>query len=842
MKSSATWITTLAVLAASPALLATGARGEQARIHVRAGQGSGSVSRYLTGACIEDVNHEIYGGLYSQMIFGESFQEPPGTSPIKGFRDYGGNWRIQGDELHFSGAAGNKLVSDLPAFTNGEVGVEVFMADRRWSNAGPIVRVDRAAAGGDAFDGYEIALNAAGQNVRLGRHRHSWEPIKDTPCEIPVAQWIALRVKLDGREIEVFVNGRSVIRHADEGNALLAGTVGLRQFQSEARYRNLWVKTGDTTRKLVFEPESATPREVSGLWRLVQRGTAAGIWAVEKDRPFVSRQSQRLTFTQGQGRIGVENQGLNRWGLSVVAGKPYEGLLWARAEKHTDLYVALESKDGARVYAEKKLAVEPGDWQRLPFTLEPDAADTAGRFTVTLGNPGSVALGYAFLQPGPWGRFKGLPVRKDIVDGLIRQGITVLRYGGSMVNGTDQYPDRSDAVLTAGLSNQYRWKQMIGPRDRRPPYRGFWYRYSSNGWGIMDFIDLCRAAGFLAVPAFNMGETPQDMADFVQYVNGPADSPWGKRRAADGHPEPYRLRYLQLGNEEAVNDGYWQRFKPLAEAIWAGDPDIILVVGDLVYAQPIKDPSNRLAAHKKILDLAEQHGREVWFDVHIGTDSPRDWQGLLGVPSFIEALGRLNPNAKYKVVVLEFNANSHHMGRALGNARAINELQRIGDRVPIACSANGLQPFRQNDNGWDQGLLFFTPSQVWGQPPYYVTQMFSRNYLPRCVRTEVESPNRSLDATATTDASGRVLQLQVVNLENRPLQTRIVLDGFNPVNPAASVIQLSGALNETNTPDKPERIVPAERPWVHGLSQGAATYTFPPHSFTMILFDWQNDD
>jgi alpha-L-arabinofuranosidase len=69
-----------------------------------------------------------------------------------------------------------------------------------------------------------------------------------------------------------------------------------------------------------------------------------------------------------------------------------------------------------------------------------------------------------------------------------------------------------------------------------------------------------------------------------------------------------------------------------------------------------------------------------------------------------------------------------------------------------------------------------------------------------------------------------------------------VLDGFNPVNPAASVIQLSGALNETNTPDKPERIVPAERPWVHGLSQGAATYTFPPHSFTMILFDWQNDD
>ena len=819
------------------AIVAAADGGEQALIHVRAGQVCGPVSRHLTGACIEDVNHEIYGGLYSQMIFGESFQEPPRTSPIKGFRDYGGSWRIQGAELHFSGAAGDKLVSDLPAFNDGEAGVEIFMADRSGSNAGLIVRVDRAEAGTDAFDGYEIALNAAAQNLRLGRHRHGWEPIKDTPCEIPVDQWIALRVKLDGRVIEVFVNGRSVVRHEDDGNALMAGTVGLRQFQPEARYRNLWVKTGDTTRKLTFAPESDTPQEISGMWRLVRRGTAEGAWAVDQERPFVGRQSQRITFTQGQGRVGVENQGLNRWGLSFVAGKPYEGLLWARAATRTDIHVALESKDGGRVYAERTIAVESGEWQRLIFTLEPDAADTAGRFSVTLGNPGSVSLGYAFLQPGSWGRFRELPVRKDVVDGLIRQGITVLRYGGSMINGADQYPDRSDAVLTAGLCDKYRWKQMIGPRDRRPPYRGFWYRYSSNGWGIMDFIDLCRAAGFLAVPDFNMGETPQDMSDFVQYVNGPPDSPWGKRRAADGHPEPYRLRYLQLGNEEAVNDCYWQRFKPLAEAIWAGDPDIILVVGDLAYAQPIKDPTHVLAAPKKILDLAEQHGREVWFDVHIGTNSPRDWLGLLGVPSFIDALGQLNPNARFKVVVLEFNANCHNMGRALGNARAINELLRIGDRLPVACSANGLQPFRQNDNGWDQGLLFLTPSQVWGQPPYYVTRMFSRNYLPRCVRCEVESPDRSLDATATTDESGKVLQLQVVNLENRPLQTRIVLDGFNPLNPVAGVTQLSGAPDDINTPDQPERIIPAERPWVHGFTQGAANYAFPPHSFTIIRFD-----
>ena len=236
---------------------AAGAAAQEARIVVHADRTVHPISRYLTGACIEDVNHEIYGGLYSQMIFGESFQEPPS------------------------------------------------------SHAG---------------------------------------------------------------------------------------------------------------------------RELSRLWRAVQRGTAAGTWTIESDRPFVGKQCQRITFSEGDGQIGVENQGLNRWGMSFVAGKPYEGVLWARGEQPCELYVALEARHGSRVYAQERLNVAADAWQRLTFTLTPNAADASGRFAITLQKPGSVALGYAFLQPGPWGRFKGLPVRRDVVEGLIDQGITVLRYGGSMVN------------------------------------------------------------------------------------------------------------------------------------------------------------------------------------------------------------------------------------------------------------------------------------------------------------------------------------------------------------------------------------------------------------------------
>ncbi len=145
------------------------------------------------------------------------------------------------------------------------------------------------------------------------------------------------------------------------------------------------------------------------------------------------------------------------------------------------------------------------DWQRLNFTLTPSAGDQAGRFVLALKQPGSLMLGHAFLQPGDWGRFKGLPVRRDVAEGLIDQGVTVLRYGGSMVN-----------------NDGYRWKKMIGQRDRRPPYAGTWYRYSTNGWGIADFMDFCEAAGFEYIPDFNIDETPKDMADFIEYAKGPA--------------------------------------------------------------------------------------------------------------------------------------------------------------------------------------------------------------------------------------------------------------------------------------------------------------------------------
>ena len=797
-------------------------------IDVHADRTIARVSRFTTGACIEDVNHEIYGGLYSQMVFGESFQEPPITSAPPGFSAYGGNWLVRDGEVTAAAGDGPKLIYEKTKLSNGEASVEIFFPDKTAGNAGLILRVDRPGAGADLFTGYEIALHPDSGELLLGRHRQNWELIKIVPCAVPVNEWIRLSVRLNDRSMEISVNDRVLLQYEDQEHPLGEGRVGLRTWRREARFRNLRVVSDGRTEEIALKEAAPMVDVVSGMWRAVRRGDCQGKVSLD-DVAFAGRQSQRLTLTSESGEIGVENRGLNRWGMNFVADRLYEGYVWAKTDRTTTLNLALEDRNGTTVLTESPLKVKAGDWQRLDFTVIPKQTDPRGRLTISLKQPGIVLLGHVFLQPGPWGQFKGLPVRRDVGEAMVGHGLNVLRYGGSMVN-----------------SPEYRWKQMIGPRDRRPPHKGTWYPYSTNGWGIIDFMSFCEAAGFLCIPDLNIDEIPQDMADFVEYVNGPAESEWGRRRVADGHPDPFRLKYLQLGNEEAVNEAYWQKFKPLVEAIWSRDPDIIPIVGDFAYGKHITDPYNfpgaphikSLAAHKQILDFARSQGKPVWFDVHIWNDGPRDADPQIEVlQELIDWLEKLGQGADFRVCVFEENAGNHLWRRGLAHARTVNRLQRLGEKVPIVCAANGLQPDGQNDNGWDQGLYFLSPSHVWMQPSAYVTQMLADNNLPRCVATDCQCPDNALDVTARLSDDGSVLGLQVVNSEDRPISTRLKITGLNVHGRVVFISQIAGHIDDENSEADPHRIVPYHRVWRPQLDVDGVKYVFPAHSFSILRFE-----
>jgi hypothetical protein len=170
----------------------------------------------------------------------------------QGFASYGGTWRITNEVLWAGGGPGPKLVWDGAPFATGEVGVEVCLADRRDGNAGLLVKVSEPGAGADRFNGYEIAIDARAQVLRLGRHRQNFELLRDVPCPVPANQWIPLVARLTETTIEVLVNGRSVVRFEDTQHPLAQGTLGLRPWQREACYRQLWVRTNGIRQAIPF--------------------------------------------------------------------------------------------------------------------------------------------------------------------------------------------------------------------------------------------------------------------------------------------------------------------------------------------------------------------------------------------------------------------------------------------------------------------------------------------------------------------------------------------------------------------------------------------------------------
>ena len=303
------------------------------------------VSRYLTGACIEDVNHEIYGGIYSQMIFGESFQEPP-TQPIVDFVAYGGKWSVHDDVLSAAGSNGAKLVHGMMNLPANAVGVDLFFPDDHAGNAGLIVDVKNPAIGADRFAGYEISLDPATKTVRLARHRQNYRLLRETPCDIATNQWITLAVTHRDQTIEITVDGKSVLQY-QSADASIGGDVGLRTWHRAAQFRNLW--TSDKGKKTSLTFASSDDGSVSGMWRLIRRGNATGTATWIADRPFVGTNSQRISMTSGSGEIAVVNHGLNHQGMGVLAHRPYQGHLWARAATPTKMRVSFTSADGARV-------------------------------------------------------------------------------------------------------------------------------------------------------------------------------------------------------------------------------------------------------------------------------------------------------------------------------------------------------------------------------------------------------------------------------------------------------------------------------------------------------------
>ena len=796
------------LLATAPTFMS--AQVEKAVIKVDAGKVEQKITPYLYGSCIEDVNHEIYGGLYDQKIFGESFEEPIPNPVFDHFDVYAGKWSINGNELSSVAHNGSKLVCNKGAVSKGTVEVEVKFDKKGYSgnNAGLLICVSRPRVGADNFYGYEISLSCDGKKVTIGKHKNNWTHIADVNVDCTPTEWNNLKARIDNGKAQVQLNGKSICEFSLSDSELSEGSVAVRVWNTNTRFANFKIDGKEV-------PFSAkVPESISMQWDATVQGDAKYSYTLDSEDAYNGSNSQRMEYVSGKGAVGIANASLNRWGIAVRKGQKFEGRLHLKNISYKGkVAVVLESADGKREYARCEVGSLSKNWKRHKFTLTSNTDDTNARMAIYINTPGAIKVDQVTLMTTGAHRFKGLPYRNDIGEAMVEQGLTFLRYGGTMINAAE-----------------YRFKKMIGDVDKRPPYKGYWYKYSTNGFGIEDFLKFCEAAGFTPSFAMNIFETPEDAADMIEYLNGSTKTKWGKIRAKNGHPKPYGVKYIDIGNEEvmysgdnpAVYDEYIERFNLLHDAIKSKDPSVKLVI--TAWWRPDSPNSERLF---KALD-----GKADYWDYHPLADALTTGEEVeKQLRRMKELFLEWNPNTTMKCAIFEENGWTHNMQRALGHVTLQNAVRRMGDFVLTSCAANALQPYKQNDNGWDQGQIFFTPSQVWGMPPYYAQQMASQNHQPLLVNSSVDGASSQLDVTATRSEDGKKLVLHIANIGAKAVDTEFDITGFDKVGDAYT-LTLSAPLKEANSPESPTKIVPVKRSIDKNKKPGC---NIPGHSYTVLV-------
>ena len=802
----------LALCAASLSVSNVAGMTPDATVRVDASKVEANVTPWLYGACIEDVNHEIYGGLYDQRLFGESFEEPVPDPAFVDASVHGGSWTLVDGEIRAEVypeiTSEAELIRNLPSAADGLETEIRFLAGGSKDYAGFLVR---ASDSDEGLLGYEIRMAADGRRIRVGRRGKRFEQLGETAADCDPSEWNRLGLTVGDGRLCATLNGKTVLTFEDAGAKPAGRKVALRTKNARVGFRDVRISDGGGRRMLTFRTTPAV--EVSRQWSAFSTGDAEASYRHLTGDSFNGVCAQHMAFVSGTGTVGLANGGLNGWGIAVRAGQTFAGRLWLKGRG--EVVVALQSADGKREYASRRLTGLGAEWRCFPFELTASATDDRARFALLLDRPGSIEVDQASLMSTGADRFRGLPVRGDIGEAMVDEGLTFLRYGGTMVN-----------------AEGYRFKKMIGDRDRRPPYRGHWYRYSTNGFGIEEFVQFCEKAGFEAAFAVNIEETPEDMADMVEYLNGPADSEWGRRRAANGHPEPYGVRYIGIGNEEVFFNGdrgdeydhYVERFLLLHDAIKAVDPSVQLVA--TAWWRP---DSPHMERTFRALD-----GKADFWDYHpwanqlsSGRKTGRELQRMY------ELFHEWNPATKMRCAIFEENGDSHDMLRVLGHVTIQNAVRRMGDFVLTSCAANALQPYGQNDNGWDQGQLFFTPSRVWGMPPYHAQRMASTYHQPLLVGCRTTGAEKVLDVTATRSRDAGRLVLHMVNTGAEPLRVNLQVEGFGTV-ASARRISLAGGLNAVNTPEEPQRVVPQEDALAASADQSCEV---EPYSYTIVGLD-----
>ena len=537
-----------------------------------------------------------------------------------------------------------------------------------------------------------------------------------------------------------------------------------------------------------------------------------------------------LRFDVAEGVI--QRHGIYQSQIPVRQGLEYRGYLWLRTSDFSGhVTLALEADQaGGAVYAESDLRNISGDWKKYEFTLKPATSDPLARFAILAHGRGRLWVDQVSLLPGD--AVNG--VRADVFERVKALRPAFVRWPGGNV------------------AQDYHWMWAIGPRDERTTWTNLSWKNEPepSDFGTDEFIQFCRNVGAepsLTVNVEGRGATAAEAAAWVEYCNGPATSKYGALRAANGHPQPYQVRYWEIGNEiwgtwvrgHSDAETYGRNYNRYYEAMRAVDPTIrFIAVGD-----------NDMKWNASVLRLAGERIDYLAIHHYYGTDEMHgDALNLMAHPLFYEnfyqqvakLISEVVPNHQIKLSINEWNTSlaeqrEHSIESALYGARLMNVFERSDNLVAMSAVSDMV-------NGWPGGVIQASRHGVFVTPTYLVNMLYANHLGASRLRTKVESPTFDttregknvpcLDVVTSRSADGRRIFIKAVNTDHmRPLTVRIDLTGVEVATEAEMEIVAAASLTAANSFSTPAAVSSKRLPVKAGQS---FMIELPKHSVAVI--------
>lgn len=524
----------------------------------------------------------------------------------------------------------------------------------------------------------------------------------------------------------------------------------------------------------------------------------------------------RITNSGQLSRSGLDNDGFK--GIGIKEDEDYHFLVYARAkeDKPLKLRIELVSSSNDNVLA-KEIEVIGKDWKKIAVTLKSPITDAHARLRLILLTPGAVDLDHISLFPAKTWKNREGGMRQDLAQALYDLNPGVFRFpGGCIVEGTT-------------LATRYQWKNTVGPVENRPlnidrwnytfPHKFFPDYYQSYGLGFYEYFQLsedfgaeplpvlscglaCQFEGDEKVPVDSLQPYVQDALDLIEFANGPITSTWGKVRSDMGHPAPFNLKMIAVGNEQ-WGTVYPERLEVFVKAIRAKYPTI-KIIGT---AGPSSDGEKfdyLWPEMKRIkVDLVDEHYYR----------SP-DW--FFSNAERYDNYDRKGP----KVFAGEYASHDastkkdNNFLAALSEAAFMTGLERNADVVNLATYA----PLFAHVDAWqwNPDLIWFDNLSMVRTPNYYVQQMYGlnsgTNVLPLLMNGEAVTGQDKLYATAALDARTSEIIVKVVNSDIVDKTVKITVDGLKKgISGGVSTYLQADNLKVKNDIKNPNVIIPRNR-------------------------------